>query len=191
MEQKWMEGDLEYARAVLNLHQGICDKDNLGLFNSQHVWTPVHPFGVDLGEIQDKFHEDVVTIVDRNKDWHLLNHDKIIDSSTSVQLIWCSTLHKRNNEVVPEEVHSQYLLDNTLDDHLLSLLDMYIGTPVILCRHHNIQDLCITNGVQGELHSLHCILLLSFIVRILVCHTNWTIIYQSITCPSCHSRICW
>ena len=33
-EQKQMEGDPEYAHAILNLCQGICDKVDLGLLNS-------------------------------------------------------------------------------------------------------------------------------------------------------------
>ena len=37
MEQKCMDADPEYAHAILNLCQGICDLHDLELFNSQLV----------------------------------------------------------------------------------------------------------------------------------------------------------
>jgi hypothetical protein len=134
-EQKRMESDPEYAKAVLHLrvHDDLTRED-IALFNSRVIKSHEHPNGVDLAH--QRF-QHMVAIVEWNKTRSTLNSAKAVAATTgpdAPDLVSCMARHSIGRSDVAQEI------EPICCQHESSILPaellLYIGAPVVLkvCR---------------------------------------------------------
>lgn len=140
-QQKRMEVDKNFAKAVQNLRLRSCDEDDLALFNSCVIKGPENPHGVDLCSPE---WANVTVLVDKNVTRRTLNEDKarvLTHGENRPRCVTCHAKHVERSKVVSHETHAHFL-DDTEAEHP-PMLSLYEGTPVILkqniCQELQIQ----------------------------------------------------
>lgn len=130
-DQKRMEGDREFAEAVLRLrtHEDLTQEDIM-LFNTRVLKSVENPNGVDLADEQFR---DMVAVVEANKTRIALNSVKahhFTMGSHTPELVVCRARHLVHREDVAQNI--QEICTGAYHAKLLGELELYIGAPVIL-----------------------------------------------------------
>jgi len=108
-QQKRMEVDKDFAKAVQNLRLRSCDDDDLALFNSCLIKGPENPCGVNLSSPE---WSNVTVLVDKNITRRTLNEDKaraLTHGENRPRSVTCHAKHVERSQVVSHETHVHFI----------------------------------------------------------------------------------
>jgi len=151
-EQKRMEGDPEYAAAVLRLRTRECILDDVELFNSRVLRSDTHPDGVDLSEPK---YTHATVLVTTNQVRQEINAAKAKALGghlpSYIECAAVDVLSKNVSQSVELTAsHKQTLLHHDFGrDALPGILAFYEGMPVFLRMKNHSVPLKATNGAKG------------------------------------------
>ena len=150
VEQNRMASDPEFAQAISRLRVRSCTVDDMDLFNTRVMKSPLKEDGIDLGLPEFR---DANVIVQTNHLRQQLNMEKAIANCrqdiSGLVMVAAEDFSKGN--ALDGSTREALVQRNFTSEQgsLPGMLPLYLDMPVIL-RHKNIStDLGITNGAQG------------------------------------------